>query len=224
MSNQSPSLLGVVLCGGKSMRMGRDKAALPLPLHRRFAGSTFLDHAYHRLHPFVESVVVSIAEPNNAISRRYPTITDSSPGYGPIGGLESALTHADQRQLDGCLLTAVDTPFLTADDIGALRCVFDRDPTMIVCATIDDMPTDLREIQAGPDSYLVTEPQRPHYEPLVAVYPTRVLPVVRKAIEEQRFGLQRLLAQLSAHQIRMSSRSLRNFNTPTDLRALSDDP
>ena len=47
-------LLGVVLCGGRSSRMGQDKAMLPHP-----SGGTFATHAADRLAKICDQVCIS---------------------------------------------------------------------------------------------------------------------------------------------------------------------
>jgi len=71
--------LGVVLAGGKSSRMGADKALLP------FCGRTLLQHQYEKMVSVVgsENVVVSGNYP------QYQHIVDQDHGIGPLGGISS---------------------------------------------------------------------------------------------------------------------------------------
>lgn len=92
-------MLTVILTGGQSRRMGRDKALLEwegapacLTLAKRF----------RTLGP----VAFSVSEKGRVPAGEYPEFPDAFPGAGPLNGLYSAFTQ-----------TAEDTVFLTATDL-----------------------------------------------------------------------------------------------------------
>lgn len=58
-SPETFDLLGVVLAGGKSSRMGVDKATLPHSVGAAGRGLSYLDYAVERLRPLVQRVAVS---------------------------------------------------------------------------------------------------------------------------------------------------------------------
>jgi len=105
-------LHGLLLAGGKSSRMGRDKNELV------FRGRTLLDHAVDMLmEAGVENVLISGDIPG------YESLPDLIPECGPPGGVYSAVQHlAANRVLDGSLLMVipVDMPLLTAETLSAL--------------------------------------------------------------------------------------------------------
>ncbi|MBO4676476.1 MAG: molybdenum cofactor guanylyltransferase [Oscillospiraceae bacterium] len=91
----------VILAGGKSRRMGRDKLRLPLE------GEALLERALRRWTEVFPRVLVSVAEPD-----RYPwlgdrRVPDLHPGQGPMAGLEAGLLQAGEP----VFLTAADMPF-----------------------------------------------------------------------------------------------------------------
>ena len=95
-------LSAFVLAGGKSTRMGRDKATLP------FAGRTLLESALALARSVTEDVfILGSAELYGVYGE---VIADIFPGCGPLGGIHAALTHAKN---DLNLILAVDTPFLS---------------------------------------------------------------------------------------------------------------
>jgi molybdopterin-guanine dinucleotide biosynthesis protein A len=94
-------MTGFVLAGGKSSRMGTDKAALSLN------GRTLLEHALAAIRPVCEPVF--IVGPRTLYGGFGPGYEDIVPDCGPLGGVHSALTHS-QTELN--LIIAVDTPFL----------------------------------------------------------------------------------------------------------------
>ncbi len=101
----SAPLYGLVLTGGRSKRMLRDKAAL------EYAGRAQLARAVALLEPLVERCFVSTRadQQNDAQRAAYPLIVDLVPDIGPIGGLHAAL-HAHPQA--AWLVLACDLPFL----------------------------------------------------------------------------------------------------------------
>ncbi|HKF22909.1 MAG TPA: molybdenum cofactor guanylyltransferase [Candidatus Angelobacter sp.] len=96
-------LTGFVLAGGKSTRMGNDKAALSV------GGKTLLDIALTTVRTVARQVtIVGSAE---LYGGHGPTIADIFPGCGPLGGIHTALSHT---KTEFNLMLAVDTPFLSA--------------------------------------------------------------------------------------------------------------
>lgn len=107
-------VLGVVLAGGLSSRMGaQDKALLEL------AGQPMVIRVIDRLSPQVDYVVVSANQALGPVTERnIPIIGDVLPDYpGPLAGLLSAMEWARNYQPDvewiGCI--SVDTPLFPRD-------------------------------------------------------------------------------------------------------------
>jgi molybdopterin-guanine dinucleotide biosynthesis protein A len=108
MSSLRPVLGGYVLAGGKSSRMGRDKARLEL------AGKPLVLHAVTKLQRFCENVHILSA--NRELALYAPLINDLHPGCGPIGGIEAALKHSPY---EWNLLMPVDMPFFPSAFLSA---------------------------------------------------------------------------------------------------------
>jgi molybdenum cofactor guanylyltransferase len=101
------SLFGLVLAGGRSSRMLRDKASL------EYAGKPQLVRAMELLAPLVGRAFVSVRAEQSRDPQRtaYAVITDLKPDLGPIGGIQAALAaHPGQAWL----VLACDLPFLGA--------------------------------------------------------------------------------------------------------------
>lgn len=94
---------GFVVAGGRSRRMGRDKALLP------WAGTTLLDHAIRRLQAVVPDVALLAGEPTRYADRSLPVVADSLSDAGPLAGVLAGLDHAAGG---GGLFLAVDVPFV----------------------------------------------------------------------------------------------------------------
>lgn len=107
----SDDLIGVVLMGGKSSRMGTDKSLLKIddqPLYK-IAG--------HKLSLYCNQVFLSVNEKQKAENTyEYPCITDLYEAEGPIGAILSCMNKLKTSIL--CL--ACDMPFISSDDIKTL--------------------------------------------------------------------------------------------------------
>ena len=98
-------LHGLVLAGGRSTRMQRDKAAL------EYAGRTQLERAIELITPLVERVFVSVRpdQTGDPLRARFAQIVDSGEVAGPIAGIVAA----QSRYPDAAwLVLACDLPLL----------------------------------------------------------------------------------------------------------------
>ena len=110
-------LHGLLLAGGKSRRMGSDKADLVVD-----SGLSLRDRGLQLLAPVTEEIHLSIARDDQR-SYQCDTIRDLQPGAGPLAGLEAAFQQAPEA---AWLVTACDLPFLT--DSVLQRLLEARDP------------------------------------------------------------------------------------------------
>jgi molybdopterin-guanine dinucleotide biosynthesis protein A len=94
---------GFVLAGGRSSRMGADKALLPL------SGKPLIAHALAILHQ--AGLPASIAGARSPLSAFAPVIPDSNPDQGPLGGICAALASTSARW---AVFLPVDLPLLPA--------------------------------------------------------------------------------------------------------------
>lgn len=101
-------MLTVILAGGASRRMGRDKATLP------YRGSTLLQYQIDRYRP-LGAVAVSVARAGTYPFAGAMELVDRYPDAGPLNGILSGFSTGASE----LLLTAVDLPF--ADPSLALR-------------------------------------------------------------------------------------------------------
>jgi molybdenum cofactor guanylyltransferase len=96
-----PPVGGYVLAGGKSLRMGSDKALLKL------AGKPLVLHAMTKLRRLCAEV--SILSNNPGLEQYAPLVRDLHEGCGPLAGIEAALLRS---KYDWNLVLPVDVPFL----------------------------------------------------------------------------------------------------------------
>jgi molybdopterin-guanine dinucleotide biosynthesis protein A len=98
---------GIILCGGKSRRMGRAKALLP------FGSETLLERVVRRLREVVEPVVVvaAVGQDLPDLSPEIGVVRDEQPDRGPLEGIAAGLRALDGRA-EAAYVTACDVPFL----------------------------------------------------------------------------------------------------------------
>ena len=99
-------LYGLVLAGGRSSRMKRDKAALA------YHGRSQLAVAFERLAARVERCFVSVRpdQTDDPTRRDLPQIVDREAEIGPIAGIMAAQQSAPEA---AWLVLACDLPFLS---------------------------------------------------------------------------------------------------------------
>jgi molybdopterin-guanine dinucleotide biosynthesis protein A len=120
----SPALAGVVLCGGRSVRMGVDKATIEI------GGTTLLARALGRLTEVCDPVFVAPGGLHLGIDATL-LVPDALPDAGPLGGIVAALRRCRHPLL---AVVAVDMPWI---DPALLRLLADRigDHDIALCLT-----------------------------------------------------------------------------------------
>ena len=98
--------IGFVVAGGRSRRMGRDKALLP------WNGSTLLDHAVGRLQAVCADVAILCGAERRYEDRGIRVETDAVADAGPLGGIYTGLLTVGPGA--GVFL-GVDLPLVTVD-------------------------------------------------------------------------------------------------------------
>ena len=100
------NVMGAVLAGGASRRMGQDKAMMELD------GQTLLGRAVLALQGVLKDVVVVAPGRQRYRDPGAPVIPDIRAGLGPLGGIHAALVHGAGRSI---FVLACDMPLVTAD-------------------------------------------------------------------------------------------------------------
>jgi molybdopterin-guanine dinucleotide biosynthesis protein A len=148
----------LILCGGKSSRMGRDKATLP------FGPELMLERVIRLLSEAVDpQSIVVVAAPDQRLPELPTTVAvarDTQEFRGPLQGLATGLRNVGDR-FDAVYATACDVPLL-------------------VPAFVDRMFQLLDEYDAA----VPFDGQ--HHHSLAAVYRPRVLPHVEALLNSDR--------------------------------------
>ncbi len=185
------ALYGLILAGGKSRRMGRDKALLQRD------GRSQLALAGALLAPVCARVFVSVREPTPTGERaRWPQVVDQHGGVGPADGIVSALSqHPDHAWL----VVACDLPKLSAAALSAL--VSARQPTRHATA-----------YRSGRDALP---------EPLCAIYEPASAAPMRDFLARDVRCPRKMLLNMDRHLLPPAADdALANANTPDDWQSL----
>jgi molybdenum cofactor guanylyltransferase len=190
----SAPLYGLVLAGGRSSRMQRDKAALA------YHGGTQLDWAMKLVGAQVERAFVSVRSDQAAepLRSRFAQIVDRSADLGPIAGIAAA--QAEHPEV-AWLVVACDLPFLDGGTIQHL--VWAR--------------------QAGRHATAYRSSHDGLPEPLCAIYePSSRAALDRYVAAGGRCPRKFLLQTDAALLDEPNPRALDNVNTPEEYRAAMD--
>jgi molybdenum cofactor guanylyltransferase len=188
---------GIVLCGGRSSRMGTAKALLP------FGGETMLQRVVRILSTVASPIVVVAADGQELppLPRDILVTHDEREGRGPLEGLRAGL-KALPAEADAAYVTSCDVPLL-------------------VPAFVERMAA----LAAGHDIAVMEIDGFPH--PLSAVYRRSTLPHVEALLEQNRLRPVFLFDAVDTRRVLPSEmtpvdpdlRTLRNLNTPDDYQA-----
>jgi molybdopterin-guanine dinucleotide biosynthesis protein A len=116
---------GFVLAGGRSSRMGQDKALLTL------GGEPLVQRAVRKLSAICAEV--AIAGGSEDLARFGRVIPDKSPGCGPLGGIVSAL---EQSSFEWNLFLPVDAPFVPVSALKVLLLMAAGFPSVCVMGRV----------------------------------------------------------------------------------------
>ena len=94
-----------IQAGGKSSRMGKDKALMP------FRGVPLIQYVMDRLAPLADEILVTTNDPDSYRFLGVPLYRDIQPDRGALGGLYTALASAKGDQV---AVVACDMPFASS--------------------------------------------------------------------------------------------------------------
>ncbi len=185
----SEQIYGLVLAGGRSRRMGHDKALILVD------GETQLSRAVHLLDSFVDRVFVSTrADQHDEPERKkYHQIIDCRENLGPIAGIFSALQEHDDV---GWLVLACDLPNIDETTIRHLLENRSGDqPFSAYKSSSDELP-----------------------EPLCAYYAAGTASIIKRFIDDGIICPRKVLIRSDTHLLdQPNPAALDNINTPEDL-------
>lgn len=195
-AENTPPLKALVLAGGKSRRMGEDKAKLV------FDGKTLLSNALSLLDPIVDETYISLrqgqAMPKEAVQADIEAIYDN---YGEIGPAAAILTALEEQEDCAWLVVAVDLPLL--DEQTLMQIIQERDPGKLATAFLSS-----------------TAGHAGQPEPLCTIYEPTIREKLKASVIEQEIRCPRLILSSLGSDAKLiqlrNLKALTNVNTPEE--------
>ncbi|MSP48141.1 MAG: molybdenum cofactor guanylyltransferase MobA [Alphaproteobacteria bacterium] len=192
------SVVGVLLAGGQSRRMGGGDKSL-----RLLGGRPILERVIDRLRPQVGPIILNAnGDPRRFAATGLPVVADSVEGFaGPLAGVLAGLDWAAAHAPDAVWIAtaATDAPFLPRDLVSRL-----------IVAT-----------EEGAELVCVASHGRPH--PVIGLWPLSLREDLRRAVTEE--GVRKVDAWTGRHRLAIVDfpadpvDPFFNVNTPEDLAA-----
>lgn len=191
-------LYGLLLAGGKSSRMGRDKASMII----RGDGLTQARRTLGLLGNLCERTYISLRDGQSvpAGGEGVPVLRDSDDAQGPLCGILAAFREAPAA---AWLVMACDLPVVTSDVLARLvECHREQplQPFVAYANSHDGLP-----------------------EPLCAIYGAAALPILQKHAARGNFSPRRIMTEENSvllHLPNGSAATLVNINAPQDMAVL----
>lgn len=188
-------LTAVILAGGASRRMGRDKALV------EFEGEAMW-RRQQRLLQALEPAEIFLSGPRRPeFPASLRSIEDAGPSRGPLSGLAEALRAAKTGHV---LVVAIDLPLMTSDFLAGLHGKIGQGRGVVPF---------LIDAESG----------RKFYEPLAAIYPRECLNLAERQLAGQNWSMQSFVREIVANglllelEIPVAARPMfRNVNQPGD--------
>jgi molybdopterin-guanine dinucleotide biosynthesis protein A len=199
MARTESARMGFLLAGGKSSRMGSDKAFLD------FGGQTLLDRALTTMGAVCDRVAI-VGDPARFAKCESPkhesVVADIFPGCGPLGGIHAALVHSS---VPLNLMLAVDMPFVSAELLAFLFAAAENTDATIT------VPRTSKGLHRG-------------FQPLCAVYRRDFCTVAEQALRVGKYKIDAAFVDVTLRVIEeselaaagFSERTFFNVNTPQD--------
>jgi molybdenum cofactor guanylyltransferase len=200
-NHRSSQTTAIILAGGSSRRMGKNKALLPIPGNQTV---TFVEHLASLVDAYCIETLIVARDQAQAPDYAFPGVRvtfDKTPGVGPLMGLYSGLSAINTER---ALVVAVDMPFVQ--------------PALLSFLLAQPLTADT----------LLVPLVRNVPQVMLAIYPRSVLPLIKEQIQQGRRDLRCLLEVAPVQYIEEPQllgvdpllRSFVNINTPEELRQI----
>jgi len=113
-SEREAKVCCAILAGGKSSRMGTNKALIKLN------GRTLIERVVAKVDQSNAKPIIITNKPEDFMFLKLPSFPDVIKNVGPLGGIYTALKHCNTTH---CLIIACDLPFLTKE---LIRLLYDQ--------------------------------------------------------------------------------------------------
>lgn len=190
------STTGIILAGGSSRRMGKNKALMPLGC------ATLIEHTLCRMQSVTTNLLLITNTPSLYGHLGVRMYTDLIPNMGALGGIYTGLTHADNP---AAICVACDMPLLQPRLLSYLTTVLGEDDAAVPYVENPDSPV-------------------PKFQTLSAVYSKKCLSTIKQMFVEGELRVHALYNRISVRVVPPSEwrqfdphgHSFFNINTPED--------
>jgi molybdopterin-guanine dinucleotide biosynthesis protein A len=180
-----------IQAGGQSSRMGTDKSFV------EYNGRPMIETVLAQVTELGQETFIVTNNPDPYAYLGVPTVGDIYPDHGPLGGIHTAVSHADYAHT---LVVACDMPWLKRSLLQYLISL--RESADVVVPLWDKFP-----------------------EPLHAIYSKACLPPIEANLKAKRLKITRFFGQVNVRYVERyeimqfdeNGRSFANINTPQDL-------
>lgn len=205
--NNEMKLIGAIQAGGRSSRMGTDKAWVEL------AGRPLIEYVLAAAQPLTAqlTLIISRETPQEtryeqlAVRWQASLLYDQHEYRGPLGGIHTSLLHCASDET--ALILACDLPGLTTEFLTWLRTIH----------------------AAGPQALTVPLDATGRVQMLAGLYDQSCVTAAETLLNENRLRVDGLLSHVPSRQVAFAEYAhlphaetlLRNLNTPEELRRTS---
>ncbi|MGH9849904.1 MAG: molybdenum cofactor guanylyltransferase [Blastocatellia bacterium] len=204
---------GFIQAGGRSSRMGQDKAWLEIE------GRPMIERVIAAVRPVVEHLGIIINAANPQVGR-YERLAESCDAElifdlyehrGPLGGIHTALTHCGANE--SALILACDLPFITTGFLSFLSDIHQQ--------------TDPQSQSPNPQSITVPLDQSNRLQSLAAIYDQLCKAAIEQMLTANELKVDLLYSRVSTCHLSFAefahlpnaARFFININTPEEYRA-----
>lgn len=195
-TQQHLNLAGIVLAGGRSRRMGEDKASMD------WQGRPMLETVVDVVAQRCDPVLVTASASSRAFAglggrEHLRWITDEESGTGPLGGLVVALEAAAAAGKPAAFVCATDMPLIAPE-------------------LIDEL---LHGLTSTTDVVIAQDAERSH--PMAGIYRTRIAQTLAQVVADGELRMLGALDAVKTQRVGVSdARWLVNVNAPEDVHRL----
>ncbi|MEW5805753.1 MAG: molybdenum cofactor guanylyltransferase [Acidobacteriota bacterium] len=194
-------ITGIILAGGKSRRMGRDKGLMEL------GGRKIVERIIDALIPSVSEILIITDRTDDYSFLNHPILEDLHKGKGPLAGIYTGLLNS---RTDGNFIAGCDYPLLEPDFVRRVIEIFEH------------------SLSSEGFEILIPEVDG-KIHPLCSIYRRRCLASIKDNLQRGDLRVQSLCRKAKTHFIKGSElagldieRNLFNLNRPEELAKLME--
>ncbi|MEP7262969.1 MAG: molybdenum cofactor guanylyltransferase [Bacteroidota bacterium] len=184
-------LYALIVCGGKSQRMGMEKCLLD------YHGLPQWKYIYDITKEIAYATLISCnSEQTTLFPPTIPKIIDDDK-FGDIGPMKALLTAFEKYTEVDFLVIGCDYPFILKEDINSI----------------------LEAVSGKDENVAAYNNAANKYEPMIAIYNKGVGEVIKERFANGDFSLQNVLWEVNAHPVNMRNDAIRSADTPQQFLA-----